>query len=115
MRCTPLVIHCVHPSYKLQLNLQMQPTADTKAILHFKCSFFNFTDFSLHRTNDQRGIFVNSHSKWEYFSLLVLMFHILLDILLGKGAEKKTVFFMVFCQTGGREVSEGSEKTIMLF
>ena len=28
---------------------------------------------------------------------------------------KKNVFFMVFCQTGGRGVSEGSEKTILLF
>ena len=34
---------------------------------------------------------------------------------LGKGSEKKTVFFMVFCQIGGRGVSKGSEKTIMLF
>ena len=35
--------------------------------------------------------------------------------LLGKGSEKKSVFFMVFCQTGGRGVSEGREKTILLF
>ena len=34
---------------------------------------------------------------------------------LGKGSEKKPVFFMVFCQTGGRGVSEGSKKTIKLF
>ena len=33
----------------------------------------------------------------------------------GKGAEKKPVFSMVSCQTGGRGVSEGSEKTILLF
>ena len=29
--------------------------------------------------------------------------------------KRKNVFFMVFCQTGGRGVSEGSEKTILLF
>ena len=34
---------------------------------------------------------------------------------LGKGSEKKPVFFMVFCQTRGRGVSEGSKKTILLF
>ena len=33
----------------------------------------------------------------------------------GRVPKKKSVFFMVFCQTGGRGVSEGSEKTILLF
>ena len=33
----------------------------------------------------------------------------------GRVPEKKSVFLMVFCQTGGRGVSEGSEKTILLF
>ena len=33
----------------------------------------------------------------------------------GRGPKKKYVFLMVFCQTGGRGVSEGSEKTILLF
>ena len=33
-----------------------------------------------------------------------------------EGCRKKNpYFFMVFCQTGGRGVSEGSEKTILLF
>ena len=35
--------------------------------------------------------------------------------LLGKGAEKNPVFFMIFCQGPRAGVSEGSEKTILLF
>ena len=58
----------------------MQPTADTKAILHFKCSFFNLTDSSLHQTNDRRCFFCKLTIKFQLMylcSCLPLFAHII--------------------------------------
>ena len=109
-----------HPDWKFPKNLNNRTTESRwhwKFQQNFRLDIWNDKKLlrgGAHTTSCLNVIFLIYKYSVSFRSLLVGK-TIKKSCNLGKGAEKKPVFFMVFCQTGGRGVSEGSEKTILLF